>query len=148
MYFANSNIDTAAEFEKRKGEAKKLADHDRVGFAAEPYAHGEWLKEVASGFEHEPEKGARCERCFRYNLAKTAAYAKAHGFDAFTTSLTVSPHKVSEVVFAAGREAAREIGDAARTESAPYRCPVFLEENFKKREGFKLSLKRAAELGL
>ena len=148
MYFANSNIDTAAEFEKRKGEAKKLADHDRVGFAAEPYDHEEWLREVASGFEHEPEKGARCERCFRYNLAKTAAYAKAHGFDAFTTSLTVSPHKVSEVVFAAGREAAREIGDAARPESAPYQSPVFIEENFKKREGFKLSLKRSAELGL
>ena len=149
MYFANSNIDTAAEFEKRKGEAKKLADHDRVGFAAEPYDHEEWLREVASGFEHEPEKGARCERCFRYNLAKTAAYAKAHGFDAFTTSLTVSPHKVSEVVFAAGKAAeVRLAGDAARPESAPNRCPVFLEENFKKKEGFKLSLKRSAELGL
>lgn len=138
MYFANSNIDTAEEFEKRKGEAEKLANHDRVGFAAEPYDHGEWLREVAAGFEREPEKGARCARCFRYNLAKTAAYARAHGFDAFTSSLTVSPHKVSETVFAAGREAARE-GEG--------NC-VFLEENFKKREGFKLSLKRSAELGL
>ena len=133
MYFANSNIDTAAEFAKRKGEAEKLADHDGVGFAAEAYDHEEWLREVAAGFEGEPEKGARCERCFRYNLTKTAAYAKAHGFDAFTTSLTVSPHKVSEMVFAAGRE----VGDS-----------MFKEENFKKKEGFKLSLKRTAELGL
>lgn len=151
MYFANSNIDTAAEFEKRKGEAKRLADHDRVGFAAEPYDHEEWLREVASGFEHEPEKGARCERCFRYNLAKTAAYAKAHGFDAFTTSLTVSPHKVSEVVFAAGREAEAKYSTSQLSNyptSQPSNCPTFLPENFKKKEGFKLSLKRSAELGL
>lgn len=149
MYFANSNIDTAAEFEKRKGEAKRLADHDRVGFAAEPYDHDEWLREVAAGYEREPEKGARCERCFRYNLAKTAAYAAAHGFDAFTTSLTVSPHKVSEVVFAAGRAVESQLPrNAVRPESAPYRCPVFLEENFKKKEGFKMSLKRSSELGL
>ena len=147
MYFANSNIDTAAEFEKRKGEAEKLADHDGVGFAAEAYDHEEWLREVAAGFEGEPEKGARCERCFRYNLAKTAAYAKAHGFDAFTTSLTVSPHKVSEMVFAAGRDvtaAATEVRCGG--EGAP--TPGFLPENFKKKEGFKLSLKRTAELGL
>ena len=151
MYFANSNIDTAAEFEKRKGEAKKLADHDRVGFVAEPYDHEEWLREVASGFEHEPEKGSRCERCFRYNLAKTAAYAKAHGFDAFTTSLTVSPHKVSEVVFAAGHEAEAKcsaLQPSSRPTSQPSNCPTFLPENFKKKEGFKLSLKRSSELGL
>lgn len=138
MYFANSNIDTADEFEKRKAGAERLADHDRVGFAAEPYDHGEWLREVAAGYEREPERGARCARCFRYNLEKTAAYARAHGFDAFTTSLTVSPHKVSETVFRAGSEVASRFPDV----------PVFLPENFKKREGFKMSLQRSSELGL
>ncbi len=88
------------------------------------------MRDVACGYEDEPEKGARCARCFRYNLAKTAAYAREHGFDAFTTSLTVSPHKVSEMVFAASD------------------YPMFLKENFKKREGFKRSLARTAELGL
>jgi len=145
MYFANSNIDTEAEFEKRKAEAKKLADHDRVGFAAEPYDHEEWLREVAAGYEHESEKGARCERCFRYNLAKTAAYARAHGFDAFTTSLTVSPHKVSEVILRVGQEVA---SDNSTSQLSPNSRPTFLPENFKKKEGFKLSLKRTAELGL
>lgn len=140
MYFANSNIDTESEFEKRKGEAKKLADHDRVGFAAEPYDHGEWLKEVAAGYEREPEKGVRCERCFRYNLMKTAAYAAAHGFDAFTTSLTVSPHKVSDVILRVGSEVEVQLPSGSR--------PAFLPENFKKKDGFKRSLERSAELGL
>ena len=139
MLFANSNIDTREEFEKRLGEAKKLAAADGVEFEALPYDHEEWLREVAAGYEHEPEKGARCARCFRYNLTKAAEYAKAHGFDEFTTSLTVSPHKDSKTIFS-----------IANTITANYQLPTtnFLPVDFKKREGFKLSVARTKELGL
>lgn len=130
LFFANSNIDTQAEFARRRAAAEKLAAADGVSLVTVPYDHAEWLRAVAAGYEREPEKGARCARCFRYNLAKAAEYAAAHGFDAFTTSLTVSPHKVSETVFAATDD------------------PRFLKENFKKRDGFKTSTRRAAELGL
>lgn len=136
MLFANSNIDTCEEFEHRRAEAERLARIEGVDFAALDYDHDEWLREVAAGYEHEPEKGMRCTRCFRYNLRKAAEYAKAHGIAAFTTSLTVSPHKVSPVIFAEGQSVARETGVA------------FSEDDFKKKEGFKLSVRRAAELGL
>ena len=142
MLFANSNIDTRKEFEKRKAEAEKLAKHDGVRFVALPYDHAEWLREVAAGFENEPEKGKRCERCFRYNLAKTAAYAAEHGISSFTTSLTVSPHKVSQMIFAAGQSIEQSNNPNNRT------IPSFLPYDFKKREGFKLSVRRAGELGL
>ena len=134
LLFANSNIDTAEEFERRRDAAETLAKADGVPFVALPYDHADWLAKVAAGFENEPEKGARCARCYRYNLEKAAAFAAEHGLDAFTTSLTVSPHKPSAVVFAAG-----ESIDAA---------PRFLADDFKKREGFKVSVRRAAELGL
>ena len=142
MLFANSNIDTKEEFEKRLREAEKLAAVDGVKIVALPYDHEEWLREVAAGYEHEPEKGARCARCFRYNLAKTAAYAAAHGIASFTTSLTVSPHKVSAMIFAAAKSLA--------SPTTNYQLPTtrFLPYDFKKREGFKLSVKRAEELGL
>ena len=140
MLFANSNIDTREEFEKRLGEAEKLAKAEGVKIAALPYDHEEWLREVAAGYEHEPEKGARCERCFRYNLAKTAEYAKAHGFDSFTTSLTVSPHKDSKVIFDIGKSIEKSNNLNSRT--------IFLQVDFKKNEGFKRSVKRAIELGL
>ena len=130
MLFANSNIDTREEFEKRLHEAEKLAKVDGVKIAALPYDHEEWLREVAAGYENEPEKGKRCARCFRYNLAKTAEFARANGIESFTTSLTVSPHKVSAMIFAASDD------------------PAFLKMDFKKKEGFKLSVKRAEELGL
>ena len=146
MLFANSNIDTREEFEKRLAEAKKLATADGIRIVALPYDHDEWRREVAVGYEHEPEKGARCERCFRYNLRKAAEYAAANAFDEFTTSLTVSPHKVSKVIFRVGKEVEGEASAHATGMSRP-RCS-FLSEDFMKREGFKLSVRRAAELGL
>ena len=142
MLFANSNIDTREEYEKRLRGAEKLAKADGVEIVALPYDHDEWLREVASGFEHEPEKGERCKRCFRYNLAKTAEYAAAHGYASYTTSLTVSPHKVSAMIFAAAKEAEGTTADNRRTTAG------FLRVDFKKKEGFKLSVKRAEELGL
>ena len=91
LLFANSNIDTREEFDRRLAAAKRLASEEGVPIRTIPYDHDEWLREVAAGHEHDPEKGERCARCFRYNLAKAAQFARAHGFDDFTTSLTVSP---------------------------------------------------------
>ena len=71
LLFANSNIDTREEFEKRLHEAEKLAAADGVPIAALPYDHGEWLCEVAAGYEHEPEKGERCARSMRRRMAST-----------------------------------------------------------------------------
>ena len=136
LLFANSNIDTREEFEKRLREAEKLASVEGVPIAALPYDHEEWLREVAAGYEHEPEKGERCARCFRYNLGKAAEYAKAHGFDAFTTSLTVSPHKVSIAIFSAAADAVKAFG----SHFAPW--------DFKRHGGYDCSVKRAMELGL
>ncbi len=130
MFFSNSNIDTREEFERRLRAAETLAAAEGVPLAVDEYDHEEWLAQVARGFEDEPEKGRRCERCFRHNLARTARYAAEHGFDGFTTSLTVSPHKPSALVFAASDD------------------PRFEKIDFKKRDGFKLSTKRSAELGL
>ena len=132
LFFSNSNIDTAAEFDRRRAAAETLAAAEGVPLVADAYDHAAWRREVAAGLEDAPERGARCAKCFRFSLARAAAYAAAHGFDAVTTSLTVSPHKVSSVVFAQG--------DAVAVN--------FLHCDFKKKEGFKLSVRRAAELGL
>ena len=145
ILFANSNIDTSEEFERRRAAAETLAAAEGVRFAALPYDHAAWLRDVAAGYEDAPEKGARCARCFRFSLAQAAAFAQANGLDAFTTSLTVSPHKVSAAVFAAGESVA---DDAAAQASEGKPAPQFLAVDFKKKEGFKLSVRRAAELGL
>lgn len=59
---------------------------------------GEYLPkdyfEYVKGLENEPEGGKRCEKCFRLRLESSACYAKEHGFDYFTTTLTISPLKM------------------------------------------------------
>ena len=147
LFYSNSNIDTAEEFAKREDAARKLAAADSVSFVVDPYDHARWLTEVAAGFENEPEKGRRCDRCFRFSLTRAFEYAVAHGYDAVATSLTVSPHKPSERVFAAGEDAAWCVATKACGGSASV-APNLLKEDFKKKEGFKFSVQRAAELGL
>lgn len=163
LFFSNSNIDTETEFTRRLENARILGRADGVEVVADAYDHENWLEHVAKGFENEPEKGARCARCFRYSLARTAAYAAAHGFDAFTTSLTVSPHKASKMVFEAGEDAATECaalvgrvvlnvpetkGPSSCTTTQNERTPIFLKVDFKKKDGFLRSIRRSAELGL
>ena len=147
LFFSNSNIDTDAEFEKRLDNARKLGSADGVEVVADSYDHADWYENVAKGFEDAPEKGARCARCFRYSLARTAAWAAAHGYEAFTTSLTVSPHKVSPMVFEAGADAAWGVS-AKECGGSVAAAPQFLPVDFKKKNGFLRSVRRAEELGL
>jgi len=50
---------------------------------------------------HEAE---RCRHCFRLRLSKTAETAKEMGFDAFTTTLLISPHQKHELLQEIGAE--------------------------------------------
>ena len=147
LFFSNSNIDTEAEYERRLAAARTLAEAEGVELVADAYDHADWLEKVAKGLEDAPEKGERCAKCFRYNLARAASAAAARGCDAFTTSLTVSPHKVSAMVFAAGQDAAWE-ASAKDCGGSADAAPRFLAVDFKKKDGFLRSLRRAAELGL
>ena len=134
LFFSNANIAPKEEYARRLEAAGQLADAVGAPLVEDAgVTHDDWLEQVARGFEAAPEGGSRCRRCFAFNLARAAAYAEAHGFEKFTTSLTVSPHKRSETVFEAGRE----VGGGA-----------FAEENFKKRDGFRRSLELSAQYGL
>jgi hypothetical protein len=137
LFYSNSNIDTEEEFGKRLAALRAFAAAEGVEVLADAYDPASWESAVA-GLEGEPEGGARCDRCFRHNLARAAAKAAELGFEAFSTTLTVSPHKSSPRVFAAGREAA-----AARPGG-----PAFEERDFKKRDGFLDSVRLAKAYGL
>jgi predicted adenine nucleotide alpha hydrolase (AANH) superfamily ATPase len=92
----------------------------------------EWLKET-SGLEGEPEGGRRCEACFRLRLEKAYLFMKDRGGDAFTTTLTVSPHKSAAVINRVGEEIGGE---------------KFLTRDFKKQEGFKRAMALAKKWAL
>jgi len=56
---------------------------------------------------HESE---RCQYCFRLRLSKTAETAHQMGFDAFTTTLLISPHQKHDLLHEIGNELAKERG--------------------------------------
>ena len=132
LCFSNANLAPEDECERRLEAARQLAAHVGAPLIVDPPDHAAWL-EAVKGLEEAPEGGERCLRCFRYSLARVQAIAAAQGFDAFATSLTISPHKRSAAIFAIGREL-----DPVR----------FLAVDFKKHDGFRRSTEIAKECGL
>jgi predicted adenine nucleotide alpha hydrolase (AANH) superfamily ATPase len=88
------------------------------------------------GLENLGEGSWRCHECYRLRLRQTAQYARDHDYDFFTTTLSVSPHKNAAWVQEIGLSAAQEFGVA------------YLDENFRKKDGYKRSLELSRELGL
>jgi len=135
LYFHNPNIHPAEEYSKRRDEAKDWARKEGLRFMEEPPDVEEWF-EKTRGLEGEPERGARCQVCFEARLSRAARKAVELGVPYFGTVLSISPHKDAVVINRVGAKLAHGAGLA------------FLEADFKKKEGFKLSMKKAREAGM
>ncbi len=131
-FFYNPNIHPQEEYAKRLEVARTVSDKLDFPLNEAPYAPDEWLKATAA-MQNEPEGGRRCEICYRIRLQETYRYLIKCGADAFTTTLTVSPHKPAAIVNTAGREIC---GD------------TFLQRDFKKKEGFKKAMQQARDWDL
>lgn len=130
LFYSNSNISPKDEYDKRLEGIVKTAEYFNVSWFADSYDHDSWLSAV-SGLENEPERGLRCGACFNYSLGRTASRAEKDGYDGFTTSLSISPHKDSKLLFEKG-----------------YGAGKFIEYNFKKKNGYKRSIELAEDIGL
>lgn len=143
VFFYNPNITNEGEYEKRLETEKKfiteynktLPEESKVTLIEGPYDPENYLRYV-SGFEDEPENGARCWQCFRIRMDMTARFAVKNGFDLFTTTLSVSPHKSTPKIVEIGRDIAQKYGID------------FLDESFKKKDGFRRSVEMSKEYGL
>ena len=69
-------------------------------------------------------------------MRRTAQEAKRLGYDIFATTLSVSPHKNTECINKIGYELEKEFSVS------------FLDESFKKKDGFKRSVELSKEYGL
>ena len=85
---------------------------------------------MTSGFAQEPERGKRCEVCFRIRLQATYDYMLSNDFDVFTTTLTIGPQKSAETINRIGREIG---GDK------------FLVRDFKKNGGYQRAVQLAKQ---
>lgn len=108
LFFCNPNIYPREEYERRKAECIRHAGRLGLDFVDVDYDHDGWVAEMC-GLENEPERGARCLRCFTSRLRRTAHYAGEQGFGLFTTTLASSRWKDLNQINAAGRTAAIEV---------------------------------------
>jgi predicted adenine nucleotide alpha hydrolase (AANH) superfamily ATPase len=134
-FFYDPNIHPKEEYDQRLAEMSKVAERNAIPLHEGAYDDSRWF-DLASDLMDEPERGRRCEVCFRMRLESTAAFAREHGFQAFATILTVSPHKDANLVNRLGKEAGERFG-------IPY-----LPTDLKKKDGFKRSLKLSREFRL
>ena len=145
IFYYNPNITDPKEYRKRADEVRRLISELPVTHPIS-FMEGDYephvFTEAARGLEHEPEGGARCGRCFRLRLEKTAQAAARIAEELneeilFTTTLTISPLKNAELINSIGQEVADKYDGA-----------VWLDSDFKKRNGFKRSIELSRQYGL
>ena len=132
ILYYNPNTYPEIEFEKRYLEFEKL---DGFQMMKVNYNHEEFL-DISQGLEDVAEGGARCYKCYELRLQKTATLANEIGFDYFSTTLSISPHKNSKWINEIGLSLDKENGSR------------FLYSDFKKKEGYKRSIQISKNMGL
>lgn len=135
LLFYNPCIENG-EYELRLRAIERVAEHYGLPLAAAAHEYSAYWT-YASEYAAEREGGARCALCMADRLEYAARYALSHGFDAYTTTLTVSPHKNSRLIFS-----------LAKTIDEDGVGAPFLPRDFKKRDGFLLSTRLTRELGI
>ena len=105
VYFANPNIQPFDEFERRRSTLREYAVLSGVPVIDSVYEPERWLSAVGS-LTDQPE---RCRACYEVRFGMTARAAAEHGFEAFATTLTVSPYQdarsIREVAVAVASDA-------------------------------------------
>ena len=137
LFFNNPNINTLDEYEKRATELKRIAGilNPASSVIIDEY-HPESFSSAIKGLESLGEKSKRCYECYKLRMRAACIYAKEHGYQYWTTTLSISPHKNSDWI--------NEIGFALATE---FDMP-FIYSNFKLKDGYKRSIELSKQYEL
>lgn len=139
ILYYNPNIFPYEEYLKRKNEQIKLiheiTTENNINIIDCDYENELYTKQI-KGLEKEPEKGKRCNICYRMRIEKTAVIAKEKKYDYFCTTLSVSPHKNASLINKIGEELEEK-----------YKVK-WLYSDFKKKDGYKKSIELSKKYNL
>lgn len=139
VFYFNPNIFPAEEYKKRVEEQKRLISSLDTAHPVE-FLEGRYCPEeffaMAKGMEKIPEGGERCFRCYEMRLLESVLLAEQLTFDYVTTTLSISPLKNAQKL--------NEIGERL----CEGRGVVYLNSDFKKKNGYKRSIELSREYGL
>lgn len=103
-FFYNPNIHPIEEHSRRKENVEKLSSITNIPVIYDDeFRQDEWegLKDIGE---------ARCTRCYSLRLQNIARYAAENGYDAFTTTLLVSPYQKHALIKELGEFYANKYG--------------------------------------
>lgn len=129
--YQNPNIHPAEEYEHRLQTIKAWADSEGLELLEGEYDPETWEREVGI---HGTDRLSRCRACYRLRLERTAAKARELGYDGISTTLSVSPYQLTEVI-------AEELERAAEAQGLE---AVF--EDF--RPNYQEATRRSREMGM
>lgn len=154
VFFYNPNISNPLEYEKRLEEEIRLIETYNEQVKSGNFdkmnstKNAGWIEilkadydaskfyEAVKGYEQYKEGSERCKKCFELRLSESAKIAKENGFEYFTTTLTISPLKNADWLNEIGRMQGEKYG------------VYFLPSDFKKKDGYKRSIRLSQEFGL
>lgn len=128
-FFYNPNIHPYKEYEKRLITFQDYAEKKGIKtIIKDDYALEKFLRTTAY------RENIRCQFCYRMRLDETAKLAKEQNFEAFSTTLLVSPYQKHELIKKVGEELAEE-----------YQIPFFYHDF---RDGYREGVNISREMGL
>ena len=126
--FFNPNIHPYLEYKSRLESAKLFSEKEDIPFEElDGYGLDSFLKKAVFA-------KSRCYECYDTRLERIALEAKERGFDAFSTTLLVSPYQKHELLTNMGKEIGDKYGIG------------FLYKDF--RDGFREGKQKARDMGL
>lgn len=127
-FFYNPNIHPIEEFTKRKENVEIFSKIKNLKI----HYIDEFSQQRWENFKGEEQE--RCYMCYSSRLEKAAQYASEKGFEAYTTTLLVSPYQKHDLIKELGEKFAQKYGIA------------FYYEDF--RPGFREGQQQAKNMGL
>lgn len=104
-YFYNPNIHPYTEYQKRLATMQDYAEKIKLPVIIDDdYELDEFLRQAAF------REGERCRSCYAMRLRRAAQAAKKGNFDAFCTTLLVSPFQKHDLLAEIGQAIGNELG--------------------------------------
>ena len=104
-FWYNPNIHPFTEYRIRRNTVREYLEEIKVPLIEQnDYALRPFIREVSENI------AGRCVKCYEMRLLQTAKTAKENGFDAFTSSLFISPYQNHELMKAVAQTAADTYG--------------------------------------
>ena len=150
IFYYNPNIHPKQEYDRRLSELEKFLNEfpealrTKITLKKADYIPEEFFTAAVPDdlpdLKTEPEKGERCRRCYKLRLEHAFSFARQNGFDFFTTTLSISPHKDEEKINSIGYTLVElnNTGSELR----------YLPADFKKKGGYLRSTQLSKEFGL